>query len=440
MGLFDCVVALFDLNGDGVIGAGESASIATATGLTHSVAVFGGYLYASSDSKVYRWPYTPGNRTSLGTAQVVVSGIPTGGHQTRTIEFKPNGSFFLSVGSNDNVDPTSIRSRVVLCAFDLTKIPANTGYSYSLCTVFADGCRNEVGLRLAPNGDLWGVENGMDNVARPDLVDKASTDNPCEEVNIFKKEGDFYGYPYCFSEGLLPKATARGSGYQWGVNIAKHFSDTWCNNTANVVKPAYCMTAHVAPLDIIFFNGTTFPSQWNQGVMVAQHGSWNRVPASGYQVVHIAQDQNGLPIPNSLTRIFGSSAAPGTSQKWNTRPIQWLSHTNHHHHHHHHINHITIHYHNYIHNYNTSHHYHNYIHNYNTIHYHNSIHHHHHHSTTHNYNISHHHNSIHNYNISHHYHSPIHYYNISHHLITLNYLNYLNSNTNPNTHQLYWRE
>eukprot|EP01133_Synstelium_polycarpum_P013826 gene13826-16298_t len=311
------VVVMFDTNGDGVIGTGETATLATQSGLTHGVTVFGGYLYATSASTVYRWPYTVGQRSSLGASQIVVGGMPTAGHKTRTVEFKPDGSFYLSIGSNLNLDPNSDRARVVLCNLNLNSIPS-AGYDWTVCQVWADGCRNEVGLRLAANGQLWGVENGMDNLDRPDLAPKASTDNPCEEVNVFAQAG-FYGYPKCFSEGVLPAATARGKGYQWGVVAG---DDSWCNNTANVIKPSFCMEAHTAPLDIIFFNSNTFPSPWNTGVLVAQHGSWNRVPASGYQVIHIAQDPaTGLPIPGSSTRIFGSAAATGADQKWGTRPV-----------------------------------------------------------------------------------------------------------------------
>jgi hypothetical protein len=56
-----------------------------------------------------------------------------------------------------------------------------------------EGLRNEVGLRADAKGNLWGVENGMDNLNRPDLGGDIHLGNPSEEVvrkrNSTKKKG-----------------------------------------------------------------------------------------------------------------------------------------------------------------------------------------------------------------------------------------------------------
>ena len=44
--------------GDGVSGPNERATLATTSGLTHGLAFFGNYLFASTATTVYRWPYT----------------------------------------------------------------------------------------------------------------------------------------------------------------------------------------------------------------------------------------------------------------------------------------------------------------------------------------------------------------------------------------------
>eukprot|EP01133_Synstelium_polycarpum_P011904 gene11904-13870_t len=226
----------------------------------------------------------------------------------QTIEFNDDGTFFLSIGSGSNIDPDSSRARVVKCTLDMDNIP-QVGYHWTECSVWADGTRNEVGIRLDQSGQLWGVENGIDELSRPDILPKMSTDNPCEEINLFSKPG-FYGYPYCFSRNNEEMS-------QLGVHVD---NDTWCA-TNNVIKPVMCMTAHSAPLDLIFFNSTTFPEPIRRGILVAQHGSWDRSPASGYQVVHISQDVDGLPIAGSSRKIFGSSAPLSSDQKWNFRPV-----------------------------------------------------------------------------------------------------------------------
>ncbi len=66
--------------------------------------------------------------------------------------------------------------------------------------VFVDGLRNEVGLAFDANGILHGVENGADQLNRPDLGGDIHNGNPAEEMNRFNRPaGTHYGYPYCFS-------------------------------------------------------------------------------------------------------------------------------------------------------------------------------------------------------------------------------------------------
>lgn len=42
--------------------------------------------------------------------------------------------------------------------------------------------------------------------------------------------------------------------------------------------------AHAAALGIHFYKGDMFPAEWKNRAIVAEHGSWNRVPFSGYKV------------------------------------------------------------------------------------------------------------------------------------------------------------
>src|SRR5262249_44283631 len=56
------VVALFDDDHDGSSSSSERSTFATASGLNHGIAFSpdGTYLYASSQTTVYRWRYTSG--------------------------------------------------------------------------------------------------------------------------------------------------------------------------------------------------------------------------------------------------------------------------------------------------------------------------------------------------------------------------------------------
>ncbi|KAK3241797.1 hypothetical protein CYMTET_48467 [Cymbomonas tetramitiformis] len=86
------VSVLWDGDGDGASSESERAVLAEATGLNHGIAVAFGSLYASSDTVVYRWAYTEGTRSHLGSPTTVVhsmnadgnGGAPQG-HWSRTL-------------------------------------------------------------------------------------------------------------------------------------------------------------------------------------------------------------------------------------------------------------------------------------------------------------------------------------------------------------------
>jgi glucose/arabinose dehydrogenase len=301
---------------NGVSDSTERVVLATASGVGHGIALWGDYLYASSSTTVFRWAYT-GGRQALGASQTVVSGIPSGGHSTRTLIFDGEGNLYVAVGSGSNVDTDSSRARVI-------RYPASalgSASTLALGEVFADGLRNEVGLALDSRGRVWGVENGVDNLERADLGGDIHNDNPGEELNLFAEPGKFYGYPYCWSEFIL--AAGDGPNTQWAhpqfIEDGTH-TDAWCKNPANVVPPVYSMQAHTAPLDIKLYQGGAFPSDMNGAAIISFHGSWNRSAATGYKVVRIPFGADGMPSgePTPLLEYAGAGDKAGD---WPHRPV-----------------------------------------------------------------------------------------------------------------------
>lgn len=250
-------------------------------------------------------------RTNLGTPQTIITGIPTGGHSTRSLIFN-NGLLLVQIGSGSNVD--SNPSRAGIRQFDLTKpLPQD----FSTGDWFVNGLRNEVGLRADEKGNLWGVENGMDDLNRPDFGGDIHLGNPGEELNMFTP-GRFYGYPYCWSQyNLSAVTTPKGTQYGLAPFLTDGVhSDTWCQNATNVVKPMYVLHPHTAPLDLLFYYGASFPG-YAGDVFVTQHGSWDSVPPVGYRVsrVHL---QGGVPVSDDP---FFWYAGPGeTGPNWH-RPV-----------------------------------------------------------------------------------------------------------------------
>ena len=314
------IVLLHDDNGDGVSGDGERVMMADGLGLNHGLAIDDGHLYASSGATVYRWDY-PGDRMPLGEAEVVIQDIPSGGnHTTRTLVFD-DAFLYVSVGSASDVDRDSSRARIRRFA---TAGLSGGPIDFADGEVFADGLRNEVGLAFDPRGQLWGVENGRDELWRFDFdPPDIHQDNPAEELNLFAEPGRFYGYPYCWSEFSLPEGQGLGPGTQWAepafIDDGIH-TDQWCRDPDNVVPPVLAMQGHSAPLDLLFYTGGSFPEDYIGDAIVAFHGSWNRSVPTGYMVVRIPFGRDGMPDgdPQPLLEYAG---AGDFASEWPHRPV-----------------------------------------------------------------------------------------------------------------------
>jgi glucose/arabinose dehydrogenase len=183
----ESVAYLFDSDGDGTIDSKKL--LATAASLNHGLAMYDGYLYASSDSTVFRWPFDVENvdfasADPLNGVEIVVDNINKNGqggapqgHQTRTLEFDKSGMLYITVGSEGNVDPDSHRSRIRRVQITTGSHNFSAPIDFQTLEVFADGVRNTVGLAFDRHGVLWGVENGADNLQRDDLGGDITEDN-----------------------------------------------------------------------------------------------------------------------------------------------------------------------------------------------------------------------------------------------------------------------
>ncbi len=220
----------------------------------NSLAFYGGYLYIAETNRVVRFAYD-GEVHEL-SREVVVPDLPFGeGHYTRTILFKDN-KMYISAGSSCNVCIEDNEKRAAILEYN----PDGTGYK-----VFAKGLRNSVGLAVNPLTDeIWAMDNGRDWLG----------DNlPPEEINIIK-EGGFYGWPYCYGDGVLDP--------EFG-------EEEIC---AASIHPRLKFQAHSAPLGLVFYDGDLFPPEYQNDIFVAYHGSWNRSAPTGYKLVRFDY-QNG---------------------------------------------------------------------------------------------------------------------------------------------------
>jgi glucose/arabinose dehydrogenase len=267
------VVRLVDANGDGIADSVTDA----ATGLNgpFGIAFRGDTMYVGEMTQVTR--FAPG-----GAVQHIVTGLPSGGHSTRTVVFGPDGLMYVAVGSSCNICDETDPRRAAVTRFN----PDGTGEHR-----FATGLRNSVGLAFNPStGELWATNNDRDNLG---------DDVPPEHLNILQ-DGKFYGWPQCYLPGQknpeYPAATC-----------------------ANVEPPAITFQAHSAPLGITFYTGTKFPG-YQGDAFLTYHGSWNRSVPTGAKVVHV-KVQNGKPVS---IEDFVTGWQVGNGSRWG-RPVAVLA-------------------------------------------------------------------------------------------------------------------
>lgn len=321
------ILALYDEDGDRSASETERATFASAPRLNHGLAFApdGAYVYASSDTTVYRWAYQRGDRSASGEAEVVVKGIPGGGHVTRTLLFDREGRLYVSIGSAGNVDatPEEWATRSLIRRYDVAAVPEG-GYEVGAGELFASGLRNEVGLTLDSQGRMWGVENGRDNLTDPTFGNIVN-DNPAEELNRFDvaAPGKFYGYPFCWTEGVLASG-GQGPGTSWPDRSpelpAEHRkTNEYCRDASAVVPVAFAMPAHWAPLGIVEYTGSVLP--WKGDLFVTAHGSWNREPATGRLIARAHVNADGS-IASVEPIVAESDGAGGAAQgRWEVRPV-----------------------------------------------------------------------------------------------------------------------
>jgi glucose/arabinose dehydrogenase len=254
---FGKVVALPDTDGDGK--ADKKITILENRETPHGLAFvkldYVYYLYVAEERQVIRMK-RKAEPFSYGKPEVIISGIPGGGHSTRTIKIK-DGKLYLSVGSSCNVCIERNRMRAAVSVFNLD---GKNG------KIFAEGLRNTVGVEFSPySGEIWGVNNGRDMLG----------DNfPREELNIIR-EGVHYGWPYCHNNR---------------VKDPKFGNQFDCNKTQ---PPAHTFTAHMAPLGLAFYQSGSLPKKYDNSLFIAFHGSWNRSVPAGYKIVRVILNEKG---------------------------------------------------------------------------------------------------------------------------------------------------
>lgn len=259
----DRIVALPDHDADGV--ADETIEVGKGFEGAHSVAFEAdGSLLVAGETTLFRLQLGPDLRER--SRSVVLDGLTTGGHSTRTVAVLPDRQILLSAGSSCNAcyEPDSRRA-----AIDI--LPTAGGTS----RVYMKGLRNAVGVWVDPaTGRTWATNMGRDL-----LGDDLPPETLYEVV-----DGADAGWPRCHAGSIVDP--------QFGGNGA-------CDGVA---QPAATFGAHTAPLALV---------GWEGNLVIAFHGSWNRSVKAGYDVLWLPWDGHPAGEPEPLATGFLPAGAEG---------------------------------------------------------------------------------------------------------------------------------
>ncbi|MBA3646646.1 MAG: sorbosone dehydrogenase family protein [Gemmatimonadaceae bacterium] len=268
------ITLLRDTDGDGVA---DVRSVFLA-GLTSpfGMALVGHTLYIANTNALVKVPYTDG-ATTVTASPGNVTDLPAGRlnhHWTKNVISNTDGSkLYVAIGSNSNAAEFGIereRDRARIWEVD----PATGAHRD-----FATGLRNPVGLAWVPEtGKLWVAVNERDELGS-DLVPDYMT---------AVTDGAFYGFPYSY----------------FGKHVDRRVKPYKPDLVATALTPDYALGPHTASLGLAYTNGNSLPARFHSGMFVGQHGSWNRVPRSGYKVIFVPFAA-GLPSGDPIDVLAG---------------------------------------------------------------------------------------------------------------------------------------
>lgn len=271
------ITLLRDENGDGI--ADRRSVFLSGLHSPFGMALVGDTLYVAHTDALWKYRYRTGAET-IDDPGTRVLDLPAGRnhHWTKNVIASRDGrKLYITVGSNSNVGENGMaeeEGRASIWEYDIASGKAR---------VFASGLRNPNGLDWQPQtGALWTVVNERDELGS-DLVPDYLTS---------VREGGFYGWPYSY----------------YGKHIDTRVNPPRPDLVAKSIIPDYALGSHVAALGMVMVprpaagdaaNARALPAAFSSGAFVGEHGSWNRRPLSGYQVVFVPFERGapaGMPI------------------------------------------------------------------------------------------------------------------------------------------------
>jgi glucose/arabinose dehydrogenase len=314
------IVALRDTNRDGRADVIERFGTAGNTG----IGLYNGFVYADVGTSIVRYPIPAGQLKPSGPPDTIVSGMPgQPGHVSRNFVITRDGTLYVNFGSPSNAcqerdrTPTPGKENCpeLETRAGVWKFNANArNQTPSIAARYATGLRNSVALMLDPSRTrLFALPNGRDQLNLfPAFTAEQNAELPAEML-VQVNKGDDFGWPFCYYDGITR-----------GYRLAPEYGgDGKTVGRCDKIKaPLYAFPAHWAPLGMVIYTGSLFPSHYRNGLFVAFHGSWNRapLPQAGFNVTFLPMRER---LPQSNHEVFaeGFTTSPPPSGGAAHRPV-----------------------------------------------------------------------------------------------------------------------
>jgi glucose/arabinose dehydrogenase len=255
------VVLLKDANRDG---RADPPIVVARRPQMHGIALAKDGVYLATVKEVFVTDRKPDG--TFRELRRIIDDLPDGGqHPNRTLAIGPDGMLYISVGSTCNACAETGPEHAAL----LRAKPDGSSR-----VIYASGLRNTIGFAWHPTtGELWGMDHG---------IDWLGDEEQKEELNRLE-HGKQYGWPYIYADNRHnPQDEPPG--------------DITMEQWAKMSQPPELLyTSHAAPMQMVFYTASRFPPEYRENAFIAMHGSWNRNPPAGYEIVRVRFD-DGRPV------------------------------------------------------------------------------------------------------------------------------------------------
>lgn len=276
-----------------------------------------GYLYASSNTTVYRYKLNSRDEVmDPENPEVIVKGlIDRREHNSKSLAIDGQGNLYVNIGAYSNSCQEQDRVAgsmgrkgcpILDSAGGIWKFRANQpDQTYGDGERYATGIRNTVGMDWNnQTNTLFVMQMGRDQLHDlfPKYYDEKTSAMIPSECFYELHQGANAGWPYIYYDQIKRKQMVAP---EYGGNGKKPGDQKY-------LEPIVTFPGHWAPMAVLFYTGDQFPAKYKNGAFISFHGSWNRSPElqAGYNVVFVPFE-NGK--PTEKWEVFANNFAGTTN-------------------------------------------------------------------------------------------------------------------------------